>query len=1257
MDPISQQLSRQHISDSRLLNSLYKAEKAYADHQAAAVAAALAASSALSSWGTSEPVDIATAAAEIADGLAQVANAQRVHVQAIEGYRTALKDVLDREQSIRSIVRDRDILVKRLIKADQKRAKAVGADPIKENERYQKHLFAQRELAACEDALQAEENALIGVKRRTFKEALTMRMKTMGDAGAAMVDAAKDAILLLDSFDIHGQMPIPPPLPDRPDDSIDGWQYGEKPYDVDGQDQQADPRFQNFNENASVTPSQSASQVNYGGAAQYSRPARQAESNFRDIGEVSNGHEPDESFEQARETADDEVGSDDESEQEFQQAFASQSHNTHTNERPPLQTQNSLPPPPPPQKEEPQQPLASLPPPPRAPTLNTAGGPDLGPIPTASRVYLRGEDSSSDDGAPASGARASGAGWTSHIGTNSHRRQESGDSRADGASPARPSGASRSGSFFGRVGRLFKTDLKSNPIPTSSPSKASIHDSSDAPARAETPSVSGAGAGAGSHRRKVSLLRSMAAPDSSDEEDPRDLVRHVNPRQPLWKAPGKASSDIGVKGKLESIPAPARITPGPMSARQLEEKRDTAPAQASARPVSMYETVASSAPKKKKKKASSTRRASSAFETGSEVGTAPTRAAGYAQGTSPTTVVKGDPSDPRGTLQRHSSVRSNMTGTGSTIGKKKKTRTGVSALNAFSTGETASKFSTATWVSRPGGSVVGSNAGNIAEAVANAGLTGPSPGPTTASAISGRATPTAPSTPQRKPSIRAKTETSASPALVPSASKNPPLKPALKHTSSMNRSNSQTTDLASAYQDLPKLGAPVKAPAPLSLSQETPGISLSPIPSAEAARVSSTSPTKSKPPALLKLAPHEGFDGTGRLGVPGTSPVPSPSREKAEADAKTQDSSTRKRDSKFQKIEMPKAEPFRFDLNNLGGSGGGGEKAKEASAAPVKHVALAEPDARTPASEREFLTPTEQEAYHLFLASPENPDVNVKLAPPKQPAATESGSTTPQAQETTDEGGVTRITARRTHLTPSRTYSSQPAPAISEDSEEASSTDGTEIAQEGGGVPSIPPVSFADSLHDDVQAAGTNSYLSDPALRSLQPPTLANVAKSDTSESGVSRRKSVRMAPDVKLPPETPTSDLAETPRGHAANGGKEFPFTVSEPPKPMRIAPPPAAPARVSQKEEGPIDLGGRERASWTTRIGAANQDSSSDEDVDGYASARKAFRSATRHLGEATGTSKPKSKSSPSKKKKKAVNEQGFSVDVVGRSPSTRR
>lgn len=60
---------------------------------------------------------------------------------------------------------------------------------------------ARAELAACESTLKAEERALVGVKRRIFREALRMRMRAMAQLADTWRDTAERAIDILDSLE------------------------------------------------------------------------------------------------------------------------------------------------------------------------------------------------------------------------------------------------------------------------------------------------------------------------------------------------------------------------------------------------------------------------------------------------------------------------------------------------------------------------------------------------------------------------------------------------------------------------------------------------------------------------------------------------------------------------------------------------------------------------------------------------------------------------------------------------------------------------------------------------------------------------------------------------------------------------------------------------------------------------------------------------------------------------------------------------
>lgn len=183
------------LSDSRLLNNLLKTEKDSQKSFNQWTKDAASASSALSAWAVADSgdtQDLMDASMRITQLLAACADSQRLYLSSISAYRTSLKDVLERETTLRTVVRDREILVGRLIKLGNKKPGDSALDS------HQSKLEdAQRELAACETFLQNEEAALGSVKRTIFREALSARMRSMGELGRTMEDSAKEAIELL----------------------------------------------------------------------------------------------------------------------------------------------------------------------------------------------------------------------------------------------------------------------------------------------------------------------------------------------------------------------------------------------------------------------------------------------------------------------------------------------------------------------------------------------------------------------------------------------------------------------------------------------------------------------------------------------------------------------------------------------------------------------------------------------------------------------------------------------------------------------------------------------------------------------------------------------------------------------------------------------------------------------------------------------------------------------------------------------------
>ncbi|GJN91870.1 hypothetical protein Rhopal_004895-T1 [Rhodotorula paludigena] len=183
------------LHDTRLLSNLLKTEKDALQAFKQYSLTAASAGSALSAWSVADSADtgdLMDAAIRISQLLATCTDSQRLYLHALAAYRASLKDVLAREQALRTVVRDREILVNRLIKVGNKKPKDGH-----EAEHQAKLDDAQRELQACETFLQEEEAALAASKRRSFRYALMERMKAMGDLARVMEDCSAEAVTIL----------------------------------------------------------------------------------------------------------------------------------------------------------------------------------------------------------------------------------------------------------------------------------------------------------------------------------------------------------------------------------------------------------------------------------------------------------------------------------------------------------------------------------------------------------------------------------------------------------------------------------------------------------------------------------------------------------------------------------------------------------------------------------------------------------------------------------------------------------------------------------------------------------------------------------------------------------------------------------------------------------------------------------------------------------------------------------------------------
>jgi hypothetical protein len=113
--------------------------------------------------------------------------AQRTYLAVLTRFRSALKDVISREAELRLIIRDRDILIKRLAKLSSKRPSesSVESHQAKLEE-------AKNELAACQAMLKHDEWDLVGIKTTILKEAWVDRLRALGEL-ARVYDTSSQA--------------------------------------------------------------------------------------------------------------------------------------------------------------------------------------------------------------------------------------------------------------------------------------------------------------------------------------------------------------------------------------------------------------------------------------------------------------------------------------------------------------------------------------------------------------------------------------------------------------------------------------------------------------------------------------------------------------------------------------------------------------------------------------------------------------------------------------------------------------------------------------------------------------------------------------------------------------------------------------------------------------------------------------------------------------------------------------------------------
>ncbi|THH27585.1 hypothetical protein EUX98_g6606 [Antrodiella citrinella] len=246
-------------ADSRLLVNLLTHEKDYSKQLANLLDHSQASLTSFSAYASASAPPTSQIIVSIAGILYGADEAFRKYAAAVDQWQLQLKALKEMEDGLANIIRDREILVTRLIKAS-KNSKPPTRDNIPSSSSSTlsynglKHpevqvgtklSAAQTELQACEAHLANKERELDAFRTATIRSGLQARCRALVECGWAWGEMGKEGIRSLDMFDVPNGNGHPASLPLLPN---------LKPLpDLSGDNPSSD--------HSSLAPSQSASQI------------------------------------------------------------------------------------------------------------------------------------------------------------------------------------------------------------------------------------------------------------------------------------------------------------------------------------------------------------------------------------------------------------------------------------------------------------------------------------------------------------------------------------------------------------------------------------------------------------------------------------------------------------------------------------------------------------------------------------------------------------------------------------------------------------------------------------------------------------------------------------------------------------------------------------------------------------------------------------------------------------------------------------
>ncbi|KAF8693806.1 hypothetical protein RHS03_08358, partial [Rhizoctonia solani] len=230
-------------ADNRLLTNLIKCEKEHHSALLALLVRSHTSLAALSAYASTASPPVAQALRGCIQAFAAADEGLRGYAVALEGWKEELKEVKRVEDELKAVVKDKDILVNRLIKASKQKIPTssiqAGPAPIPHGSSPSSSSFslptsqpysytptphatqhinsklaqAQRELQACETHLAGKEAELAEVRRSAIAEGMARRCRAMADAGHVWRETGEVGLSTLGELSNEDASAAPPQLP------------------------------------------------------------------------------------------------------------------------------------------------------------------------------------------------------------------------------------------------------------------------------------------------------------------------------------------------------------------------------------------------------------------------------------------------------------------------------------------------------------------------------------------------------------------------------------------------------------------------------------------------------------------------------------------------------------------------------------------------------------------------------------------------------------------------------------------------------------------------------------------------------------------------------------------------------------------------------------------------------------------------------------------------------------------------------------